>query len=40
MIRQRFNVVVQRTVMELQGTPCIALEDGTSYAEMWVTTVD
>ncbi|MGE7156236.1 Y-family DNA polymerase [Methylorubrum rhodesianum] len=26
MIRQRFNVVLQRTVMELQGTPCIDLE--------------
>lgn len=28
MIRQRFNVVLQRTVMELQGTPCIDLEQG------------
>lgn len=26
MIRQRFNVVLQRTVMELQGTPCIDLD--------------
>lgn len=26
MIRQRFNVVLQRTVMELQGTPCLDLE--------------
>ena len=26
MIRERFNVVVQRTVLELQGTPCLALE--------------
>lgn len=26
MIRQRFNVVLQRTVMELQGRPCIDLE--------------
>ena len=26
LIRQRFNVVLQRTVMELQGTPCIDLE--------------
>ncbi|KQO57343.1 DNA polymerase V subunit UmuC [Methylobacterium sp. Leaf86] len=25
-IRQRFNVVLQRTVMELQGTPCLDLE--------------
>lgn len=28
MIRQRFNVVLQRTVMELQGTPCLDLEHG------------
>ena len=28
MIRQRFNVVLQRTVLELQGTPCIDLEQG------------
>lgn len=26
MIRQRFNVVLQRTVLELQGTPCLDLE--------------
>lgn len=26
MIRQRFNVVLQRTVIELQGTPCLDLE--------------
>lgn len=26
MIRHRFNVVVQRTVLELQGTPCLDLE--------------
>lgn len=26
MIRQRFNVVLQRTVLELQGTPCVDLE--------------
>jgi DNA polymerase V len=26
-IRSRFNVVVERTVRELQGTPCIQLED-------------
>ena len=25
-IRERFNVVLQRTVMELQGTPCLDLE--------------
>ena len=27
MIRQRFNVVLQRTVMELQGTACLDLEE-------------
>lgn len=26
MIRQRFNVVLQRTVLELRGTPCLDLE--------------
>lgn len=26
MIRQRFSVVLQRTVLELQGTPCLDLE--------------
>lgn len=29
MIRQRFNVVLQRTVLELQGTPCLDLEQDT-----------
>ncbi|MCY1640689.1 DUF4113 domain-containing protein [Methylorubrum sp. SL192] len=29
MIRQRFNVVLQRTVLELQGTPCPDLEQDT-----------
>ena len=29
MIRRRFNVVLQRTVMELQGTPCLDLEQDT-----------
>ncbi|MDO9427349.1 MAG: Y-family DNA polymerase [Methylobacterium sp.] len=33
MIRRRFNVVVQRTVMELQGTPCIDLEQGSPDAK-------
>jgi DNA polymerase V len=27
MIRDRFNVVVMRTVLELQGTPCIPMEE-------------
>lgn len=29
MIRERFNVVLQRTVLELQGTPCLELEHDT-----------
>lgn len=29
-IRQRFNVVLQRTVMELKGVPCLWLEDATA----------
>ncbi|KQT96112.1 hypothetical protein ASG60_20555 [Methylobacterium sp. Leaf469] len=33
MIRQRFNVVVQRTVLELQGYPCIDLEQGSPDAK-------
>lgn len=33
MIRQRFNVVVQRTVMELQGTPCHDLEQASPDAK-------
>nr|USU32438.1 Y-family DNA polymerase [Methylobacterium sp. OTU13CASTA1] len=33
MIRRRFNVVVQRTVMELQGIPCIDLEHGSPDAK-------
>lgn len=27
-IRRRFSVVLERTVLELQGTPCLALGDG------------
>jgi len=28
-LRERFSVVLERTVHELRGTPCMALEDAT-----------